>query len=649
MHEQPIPEAADETIVQLVLADLIDSPSQPRDSLPNIPELAANIKAEGRIHQPLLVRPLPDGRRQIVYGHRRKYGGIEAGLVTGPCIVRAMTDAQVRSAQMTENIQREAMKAMEEAKGFRAMMDADGLSVRTLAERIGKSASFVGGRVRLLSLCAEVRTALLAGKIEAEVALYIARTGGEKMQKKALGYIDGKYWDLEDGGKKSVRQIHDLLRERFTLQLDKAVFDPFDEMLLPLAGHCMRCPKRSGNAPEFADIAGDDVQPEDGAGGRYRDISKAGADVCTDPDCFHDKKKAHLKREADKLQAAGKTVIDGNKARAAIDAQGNVKGAYIAVKDIKAELKAVAGKKPEIITIQDPRNGRTHQAYKVEDLQAAGVKGVARKPAANTPAHYEAERKKREEEHRRDEAKAKAENSVRMAMLAKVREAIAASPRTAFDLRLIAPMVFAAVGWHERPLLAEVCGFKDRVELERKIGQLDTQALTLFMIDCALVYDLAAPIHNLRGKPETLLLAAKEYGVDLDAVRREIERPAANPPPAAPAKERAKADAKNAKSGPAAKYRDPMTLQTWSGRGLMPAWLRAAIAGGKGLADFEAGTAEASTPPPAAQAKTKRKPSVSLGALVRTGQAIQKQMDEAGCAGEERDTKTADLFEGARP
>ena len=101
----------EDRITEISVDQLHDSPLQPRTAYLGIEELAANIKAEGRIHQPLLVRPrltnplrddLQDGY-ELVFGHRRLRAAELAGLATVPCRVRAMTDAEVRSAQLAEN------------------------------------------------------------------------------------------------------------------------------------------------------------------------------------------------------------------------------------------------------------------------------------------------------------------------------------------------------------------------------------------------------------------------------------------------------------------------------------------------------------------------------------------------------------------
>ncbi len=152
-----------ETITPIALEDLHESPFNPRKTFHDIAELAETIKAEGRIHSPLLVRPrvtnplrddLNDGF-EIVFGHRRYRAAETLGLATVPCMVRAMTNAEARSAQIAENLARQDVHPIEEAEGFAALIEHEGTTAEVLATRIGKSLSYVYGRLKLLQACAE--------------------------------------------------------------------------------------------------------------------------------------------------------------------------------------------------------------------------------------------------------------------------------------------------------------------------------------------------------------------------------------------------------------------------------------------------------------------------------------------------------------
>lgn len=552
----------DRTIIEIPLEQLEDSPFNPPDRATlNIAELAASIKAEGRVHSPLLVRPLvgsDDGGYEIVFGHRRRYAAEAAGLATVPCEVRAMSNAEARAAQASENIQRENLKALEESAQYQGMVDG-GLTATEVAARIGKSRSHVYGRLRLLDLCPQVRQALQSGEVQGEVALLIARVGDEKMQAKALTAIRNIGGEIRDGGAKSYRRIRELLNEKFTLDLGKAIFPITSAELVPTAGSCTDCRKRTGNAPEFDDVtaeksdeareqeedrlqrevekaeeAGDDEKAESLYNqlsalhnGGYVRMRHVGANVCTDPDCFEAKKKAHLKAEAKRLEAEGATVIAGTKARQAVNAQGQLAEGFVSADKVDL-AKAKGDVKP--VTIQNPRDGSTVQAFRAEDLQVAGVKvkapKVARK-AGYDPEHHERERE-------RNRVAAEAELHARMAVLQAVRHAAAGAPRGEFDLRLVARAMIDRLPHSDQRVLGEVYQANGIDELRAMIDGMAPQELGRLLLDCAIVDNVAVDQWSYRHtQPEALLQAAAHYGVDVQAARASVQTPA---PEAEPAK-----------------------------------------------------------------------------------------------------------------
>jgi ParB/RepB/Spo0J family partition protein len=591
-----------ETITQIQLDQLHESPFNPRKTFIDIDELATNILAEGRIHQPLLVRPrltnplrddLNDGY-EIVFGHRRYRAAERACLATVPCMVRAMSDAEARSAQIAENLARNDVHPIEEAEGFAEIIAQDGITADELATVLGKSRSYVYGRLKLLQACPEVRQACLAGEIGSEAALLVARLRTDKLQAKALAAIKAEHrCDLKDGGKASHRAIQSLLAEKFTLQLQGAIFDPADAALLPAAGACGDCPKRTGNAPEYADLV-------EGTANRWGGHRPDNADTCTDPDCFDAKRQAHLARNAAALQADGKVVITGNKARASLSAVGEVKGAYVELSKVKALLKKLPKKgtaaaqdlpQPQVVLIQDQRTGKTVQAVARADLVAAGAAKQEELPLPdNNKARHEAQERSRQAE----EAKAAVENKRRMALLLHVRQVAAGRQRDEFDLRMVAAAAFAGVDYNERGLIAELHGTKDQDALKRQIDHMGVPELTALVLDCCIVDGVRVNFWNLHSKPGPLLALANHYGVDVKTVMAGQPAEATSTPASAGAsalkRELAATSKKKAATvkRPAVKYFDPATRQTWTGRGLRPAWIRAAIAGGKSLSDFEA-------------------------------------------------------------
>lgn len=591
---------SDEVIIDIPLAQLHDSPFNPRTMFneAKLLEMAETMRPPlGRVQQPIVVRPVQlrpllagadtFDDYQIVFGHRRRRAAELAGLDKIRAIVRSMTDEEVKRAQIVENLQREDVHPIEEAEGFDKLMREHGISADQIAEQTGSSRSYVYGRLKLLQACPPVRKACLEGKVDAEVALLIARLRTEKLQAKALARIEGKYWSLEDGGKKSYRNIRDLLKEEFTLDLKGALFDVTAADLLHNAGACVTCPKRSCNAPEFADLL---VETETS----YGRTQRAEPNLCTDPDCFAAKKAAHLQREASKLKAEGAVVIEGNKARAAIDAQGNIKGAYIALKDAKAQCKASyeAGGQANmidpasVVLIQDPRTGKTEKAVHVDTLKSVGVKVAD--PKQRQADTWQEQQKRDAEKRKKREAAAALKSERNLALLHQVREAISRTERSAFDLSLVARTTLAGVNYQSKGVLAKLwnCGGTDA--LEKRLGSMSVPDLTLLMMDCALVDDVNVGFHNADHDPEALLAAAKHYGV-------EVQTPAPAPSTPPPAAQAAKGAASKASTGKrTAQYKNASTGETWSGRGLQPKWLKVAIAAGKTLADFEV-----STPPPA--------------------------------------------------
>jgi ParB/RepB/Spo0J family partition protein len=514
------------TVERIALEQLLESPFNPRTryDAQDLQALADTIQAVG-IMQPLLARPIWNNTLQrehggvshyeLVFGHRRLRAAKLAGVADAPVIVRELTNAQAAQLQAIENVQRKDLDAIEEALGYERYIKSHGVTKDQLAAEIGLSRSHVYARLKLLNAVPSVREACTAGEIDSETALLIARIHTPKLQEKALAAIKGKYYDLTDGGKKSFRQIRDFLKEKFTLGLKEAMFDPKDAQLLADAGACTVCPKRSGNAPEYQDLA----EAHDNA---WRQKSQGEPNLCTDPDCFDAKKKAHLAIEAGKLAAKGKTVIEGNKARAAVGADGAVKGAYIAMKDVKA-LLAKAGKKPAdvpVVTIQNPRDGKTVEAVRAEDLKAAGVKVKAQPKPGGRP-DYEAQRRRDEEQRKKREAKAAEDTRFNLAVLSAVRAAAAGAQLSVQVLQLVVVAVVKGVDYENRALLAQLHDCKRFEDLEKKVGQLPADQLTTLLLDCALIDGVK--VNAWRPEKATgLLAAAKHYGVDVDQVRKEL-------------------------------------------------------------------------------------------------------------------------------
>ncbi|HEX2561615.1 ParB/RepB/Spo0J family partition protein, partial [Phenylobacterium sp.] len=151
------------------------NPDQPRWVFPEeqLVELAASIRDKG-ILQPILVRPLPEGRYEIVAGERRWRAAQRAGLAAVPVLVRELSDMQVLEIGVIENVQRADLSPIEEATAYKQLMDRFGRTQDSVAEAVGKSRSHVANTLRLLALPEGVRNYLLEGRISAGHARAIA-------------------------------------------------------------------------------------------------------------------------------------------------------------------------------------------------------------------------------------------------------------------------------------------------------------------------------------------------------------------------------------------------------------------------------------------------------------------------------------------
>ncbi|SPF79451.1 ParB/RepB/Spo0J family partition protein [Pseudoprimorskyibacter insulae] len=155
---------------RIPIEDIVANPNQPRRKFTQdqLEELANSIRTKGVI-QPLIVRPHPDapGKFQIVAGERRWRASQMAQLHELPVIVRDFDDTEVLEVAIIENIQRADLNAIEEAAGFRQLMDRFGHTQEKLAEALGKSRSHIANLLRLLNLPDEVRDLVETGKLSA--------------------------------------------------------------------------------------------------------------------------------------------------------------------------------------------------------------------------------------------------------------------------------------------------------------------------------------------------------------------------------------------------------------------------------------------------------------------------------------------------
>ena len=279
-------------IKMLKRAEIRPSPFNPRKSFdqPALEELALSIKEKGLI-EPLVVRPAAKKngkvRYELVVGERRWRAAAIADVCTLPAIVRELTDAEVLEVMVIENVQRQNLEPLDEAEGYRALLDRGQYDVETLSQRIGRSASYVYQRLKLTELIAPAKERLRADEITAGHAILIARLQPAD-QKEALAFLFAFYGDR--GNIPSVRSLRRWLDGQLHLTLSSAAFSKKDAELYPKAGACTACPKRSGAQPEL-----------------FADIEKK--DVCIDRACFNKKLDRYLERQREELEASGESFL----------------------------------------------------------------------------------------------------------------------------------------------------------------------------------------------------------------------------------------------------------------------------------------------------------------------------------------------------
>ncbi len=171
------------------IAEVKSSPLNPRKDFRDdeLSELAESIRTKGLV-QPIIVRPNGmSGGYEIVAGERRWRAAQKAGIHTIPVIIRELNDREVLELAIIENVQRQDLNAIEEATGYRELIERFDYSQEQLSEIIGKSRSHVANTLRLLKLPTAVLSLVQQGQISAGHArALIGRDDAETLAKKII-------------------------------------------------------------------------------------------------------------------------------------------------------------------------------------------------------------------------------------------------------------------------------------------------------------------------------------------------------------------------------------------------------------------------------------------------------------------------------
>lgn len=510
-------------------------------------ELSASVAKVG-VLQPILVRVIAAAKvgaplYEIVAGERRWRASINAKLPAIPTIVKALSDFEVLELQVIENVQRDDLTPLEEAEGFRGLMRApNGLTgfatVDELAARLGKSKGYVYARLKLCDLVPAAREALVTEQITASTALLIARLPSHQQPEATKKILQG--WGGEPA---TFRQARDLLERDFMLKLGSAIFKITDETLVPAAGSCKACGKRTGANPDLFD-----------------DI-KSG-DVCTDPPCFAKKLDAHRLRLVEIAKDKGQEVITGAAAKGGdfirLEDSGYNLSSKLATASYGKTVGQLLGKdKPSVLLLEDPHTKALVEVVRRSDaLKVVKEKGLVQAKTGGV-SDFEAKRN----------AKAKAENAWRQAVAERAIAAIVSSQYDDADVHAWLMPEAACAMWcrleNEVEKRAEKLLGWEHIDigyngnspaavkkLEQRVAKLTSAQLDQMFVAMTIAAQAHVSQYDIPREPSRLLRVAIGLGINAEAIKRELAGAAKAKAKKAPAK---KAPAKKAAAKKGAK------------------------------------------------------------------------------------------------
>ena len=266
----------------LPLDSLTESPLNPRSIFDEaaLNDLAASIRTQG-VLSPLLVRPINPQTYEVVAGRRRFRAAQLAGVESVPVDIRELTDAQCLEIAIVENLQRRDVHPLEEASGYARLLalDEPKYSVEQIAAKCGKHPGYVLSRIRLTELAPAVTEAFAKDEIGVGHALLLAKLQPAE-QEEALSACWQETYGSNNKSKHillPVRHLREWIERNVLLDLAAAPFSKEDRTLVPEAGSCVDCPKRTGHNTLLFE-------------------GMTHADRCSDPKCFSVKLDQHVKR-----------------------------------------------------------------------------------------------------------------------------------------------------------------------------------------------------------------------------------------------------------------------------------------------------------------------------------------------------------------
>jgi ParB family chromosome partitioning protein len=492
----------------LPLNVLTESTTNPRHIFEDaaLKELADSIRAQG-ILSPLLVRPLTEQSFEIVAGARRYRAAQMAEAATVPVRIVNLTDAEALEAQLIENLQRRDVHPMEEAQGFRALLalEEPTYSIEQIAAKVGKTPAYCASRLRLAELVPVVVEAFYREEIGVGHALLLAKLQPDK-QEQALAACFKEEWSGGDRKAKRlllpVRNLQFWIEHNILLILKQSPFNKRDAQLIPAAGSCLDCPKRTGHNKLL-----------------FADVSQGNSDACTDPTCYAAKLEAHVQK-----QIAAKPELVQISTAYGQQQEGSkivTRSKYVEIRPDKPDTPEKA-KWPEFKTCR----------YTTEAIVSDGIdKGELRKVCteADCPVHHpkkqptkaDASFKAEQEKSRREAALANA-TGIRV-----LQTIVAAVPVRLMkrDLLFIAEQMLPLLDDKRQEMVARSLGIRPKDGesapklLTAFVRKADESALGKLIIETVIL--LSARTQSDGGK--VLRAAAQAYKVDTDAIALKVK------------------------------------------------------------------------------------------------------------------------------
>jgi len=500
-------------LLEIPLDRISESKTNPRTYFDDkvLGELADDIRRRGVI-EPVLVRPLKNGKEgtyELVFGARRYRASKLAKRTTIPSTVRELNDAEALELQLIENVQRVDLHPLDEAQGYAALLQVQPgtATVESIAAKVGRSHGYVNSRLQLLKLVPEAKEAFRGSQLTVSHAFELARLQPKDQQLAMRVCFPGHANTnavLKDKKAEPItlRELRAWIENEIHLDLTNAPFDIGDAVLLPVAGSCAKCPKRTGNNPVLF--------PEVG-------LKKS---TCTDRECFRAKVNALVQIRVKPLESAGEKVVRVSQTfpyqstRTAPDVLHA--GQYREVKP-----KECAATKPAVM-IDGKKAGTTF--YLCQDNQC--------------PVHVQVSRYQPTPEEKAKRSKElldeRVEKQTRFRILDAIRKKLP-NAITRPDLEMVALDYFRRLGHDNQRRLCKVYAWKEiktktswgseSVDYA-KIGATAAQAMTTadlhrFLVVCALASDLYCPSYNLKeslSKESNLARTATRYKVDVAKV-----------------------------------------------------------------------------------------------------------------------------------